>query len=134
MLSCEVEIRVRYAEVDSMGYLHHGNYPLYFEIGRTELIRKLGLSYKEMEDRGVMLPVRDLKINYRNPARYDDLLTVKTTLVRKPAIKLEFEYAIHNQKGELICNAKTTLVFVDAATRRPVRAPEFFNKLLEPHF
>lgn len=134
MLSAEVEIRVRYGETDRMGYLHHGYYPQYLEIGRTELIRKFGLSYKEMEDRGILLPVRDIRINYRQAALYDDLVTVKTTLMEKPLVKLSFEYTMHNSEGELLCDAHTTLVFVDAITRKPIKAPAFFNEIIAPYF
>ncbi|MBN1952361.1 MAG: acyl-CoA thioesterase [Bacteroidales bacterium] len=134
MLTCEVEIRVRYGEVDRMGYLHHGNYPLYLEVGRTELIRQLGLSYKTMEDRGVLLPVRDICINYKQAALYDDLVIVKTVMKEKPMVKLAFDYTIHNTGGDLLCDAHTTLVFVDAISRKPIKAPEFFNQLIAPYF
>jgi acyl-CoA thioester hydrolase len=134
MLTSEVEIRVRYGEVDRMGYLHHGNYALYLEIGRTELIRELGLSYRVMEDQGVLLPVRDLTINYKQPALYDDVVRVKTTLSERPAVKVLFDYTMHNQKGELLCDARTTLVFVNAATRKPMKAPDFFNELMNNYF
>lgn len=125
---------MRYGEVDRMGYLHHGNYPLYFEEGRTELIRSVGLTYKEIEDRGILLPVRDMSIRYFLPAKYDDLLTVKTTLIKKPLVKLEFEYEVNNQAGDLLCDARTTLAIVSAASRKPTRIPAFFDELMIPHF
>lgn len=134
MLTSEVEIRVRYGEVDRMGYLHHGNYALYLEIGRTELIRRLGLSYRDMEDQGILLPVRDLTINYKQPALYDDLVTVKTSLLKRPTVKVIFDYTMHNQNGELLCDARTTLVFVDATTRKPIKTPDFFNELMDSCF
>lgn len=134
MLSSEIKIRVRYGEVDRMGYLHHGNYPLYLEEGRTELIRQLGLTYKAMEDQGILLPVRELSIHYKQAALYDDEVTVRTILTDKPTAKLTFSYTMHNQKGDILCEAQTTLVFVDAKTRRPIRAPEFFDKLISPYF
>jgi acyl-CoA thioester hydrolase len=134
MMTAETRIRVRYGEVDRMGYLHHGNYPLYFEVGRTDLIRQLGLSYREMEDRGVLLPVRDISIRYYNPAFYDDEVLIKTSLVKKPSTRLEFEYQMLNTAGELIAEAKTTLVFVNAENRKPMRVPDFFEKLFAPYF
>ena len=134
MLTSEVEIRVRYGEVDRMGYLHHGNYALYLEIGRTELIREIGLSYRDMEDQGVLLPVRNLAINYKQAALYDDVVMVRTTLSKRPAVKVIFDYTMHNQQGDLLCDARTTLVFVDAASRKPMRAPAFFNKLMDAYF
>lgn len=134
MLSNEIQIRVRYCEVDRMGYLHHGNYALYFEEGRTELIRKLGLTYREMEDKGILLPVRELYIRYFKPALYDDNVTIRTSLIKSPSAKLEFEYKMTNSPGELISEAKTTLVFVDAQLRKPMRVPEFFEKLIAPYF
>jgi acyl-CoA thioester hydrolase len=117
-----------------MGYLHHGNYPLYFEEGRTELIRAIGLTYREIEDRGILLPVRDMNIRYFLPAKYDDILTIKTTLKKKPLVKLEFEYTVSNESGELLCEAQTTLAIVSAMDRKPTRIPAFFAELMAPHF
>ena len=134
MLSNEIRIRVRYGEVDRMGYLHHGNYALYFEEGRTELIRKLGLTYREMEDQGILLPVREFHIHYFKPALYDDEIIIRTSLSKYPSVRLDFDYKMLNSKGELLSEAKTTLVFVDAATRKPMRVPEFFEKLIAPYF
>ena len=117
-----------------MGYLHHGNYPLYFEEGRTELIRSVGLTYREIEDKGIILPVRDMNIKYFLPAKYDDLLTVKTKLVNQPMVRLEFDYEVRNEKGELLCMAQTTLAIVSATTRKPCRIPAFFAEKISPHF
>lgn len=134
MLSNKIRIRVRYGEVDRMGYLHHGNYALYFEEGRTELIRKLGLTYREMEDQGILLPVREFHIHYYKPALYDDEITIRTSLIKYPSVRLEFDYQMINSQGEVLSEAKTTLVFVDAETRKPMRVPEFFEKLIHPFF
>jgi acyl-CoA thioester hydrolase len=117
-----------------MGYLHHGNYPLYFEEGRTELLRSIGLTYREIEDKGIILPVREMAIRYFSPAQYDDLLTIHTTLVKKPTVKLEFDYRVENAGSELICEAQTTLVIVNALNGKPTRIPEFFDSLLRPYF
>src|SRR4051812_34181777 len=93
------EVRVRYSETDQMGVVYHGNYAQYFEMGRVEWLRNLGISYKWMEENGIMLPVVALNINYKKPARYDDLLTVKTILKNQTTVKIEFDYEIHNVAG-----------------------------------
>ncbi|NJM15152.1 MAG: acyl-CoA thioesterase [Bacteroidales bacterium] len=124
-------IRVRYGETDSMGYAHHGNYPLYFEEGRTELIRKLGTDYKYMEEMGILMPVVSLEIKYLAPVYYDDVLTIKTTLLELPVVKIIFEYEITNVKDEVVCRANTMLAFVDAQSRKPIRAPEWFLSLVK---
>ena len=122
----EVKIRVRYKETDKMGVMHHSNYVNFYEVARTELLRERGISYREMEEKGVMLPVREVYMNYISPAYYDDLLTVKIRVAEKPGVKLHFEHEIYNESGELINTGRVILVFVNAETRRPVRAPEWF--------
>jgi acyl-CoA thioester hydrolase len=134
MMTAETRIRVRYGEVDRMGYLHHGNYPLYFEVGRTELIRQFGLTYRELEDRGVLLPLRDISIRYHQPALYDDEVIIRTSLINRPSIRMEFEYQMLNTSGELLSEAKTTLVFVNAETRKPMRVPAFFKEIIDSFF
>ena len=119
----KIQIRVRYGETDQMGVVYHGNYALYLEMGRIEWLRKLGISYKNMEDNGVMLPVVSITINYKKPAGYDDIINVKTQLKDKPSAKIEFEYEITNEKGELLTTASTVLVFIDKKTNRPIKAP-----------
>lgn len=127
----EIQIRVRYGETDQMGVVYHGNYPLYLEIGRIEWLRKLGISYKTMEENGVMLPVVSLTVNYKKPACYDDLINVKTKLKNRPTAKIEFEYEISNEKGEILTTASTILVFVDMKTNRPVKAPDYILDLID---
>lgn len=134
MISSETKIRVRYAEVDRMGYLHHGNYAAYFEQGRTDLIRSLGMSYREIEERGIVMPVRDMNVRYFLPARYDEELIITTSVATRPKVRLEFDYKVHNLSGDLLCEANTTLVFTDSSTRKPVRMPDFFVPLIEPYF
>jgi len=134
MLSAEIKIRVRYGEVDRMGYLHHGNYALFFEEGRTELLRGFGLSYRNMEDEGILLPLREMNIRYIKPVLYDDEVIVETRLVNMPTAKLEFEYFMRNIDGEVLSEAKTTLVFTDAKTRKARRAPQYFLDLISPYF
>ncbi len=134
MVVHETNVRVRYGETDKMGYAYYGIYPQYYEVARTELIRSFGLSYKKLEDEGIMLPVLSLDIKYLKPALYDDLLRIKTKIVKLPSIRIEFEYEVYNQNNELLNIAKTTLVFIDAQTRKPRRAPKDFIINLEKHF
>lgn len=122
-------LRVRYAETDQMGIVYYGNYPQYFEIARTEWLRALGYSYRDMEEQGVMLPVRDLQIRYRAPARYDDLLRVETWVQDKPVRRIRFEHKIFNESESLLTTGAVELVFVDLATGRPVQAPSYLLEL-----
>ena len=127
----EIQIRVRYGETDQMGVVYHGNYPLYLEMGRIEWLRKFGISYKAMEENGIMLPVVSLNINYKKSAGYDDVINVKTQLKNKPTAKIEFEYEITNKSGEVLTTASTVLVFVDMKTNRPTRAPQYILELFD---
>ncbi len=127
----EIQIRVRYGETDQMGVVYHGNYALYLEMGRIEWLRKLGISYKLMEENGIMLPVVSLNINYKKSACYDDVINVKTQLKKQPTAKIEFDYEITNEKGELLTIASTTLVFIDMKTNRPVKAPEYILEAID---
>lgn len=126
----EYKVRVRYSETDQMGVVYHGNYAQYFEMGRVEWLRNLGVSYKWMEDNGIMLPVVSLNINYKKPARYDDLLTVKTIFKSQTSVKIEFDYEIYNEKMELLTIANSVLVFVDMKTTRPTLPPEYVKEKL----
>jgi acyl-CoA thioester hydrolase len=123
-------IRVRYAETDQMGFVHHGNYAQYLEIGRLEWLRELGLSYKEMEEKGTMLPVYSLNLRFIKSAFYDDELTIETTIRNLPTARIEFYYEIFNPKGELITTADTTLIFVDMKSKRPIKCPQYILEKL----
>jgi len=125
MLHKQVKIRVRYGETDAMGVVYYGNYPLYLEQGRTEWLRDMGFSYRELEDSGIMLPVVQLKIDYKASAKYDDEIQVTTALKELPTAKITFTYKIHNQKGQLLCKAETSLVFIDKETGKIRRAPQY---------
>ena len=114
MLSGEISIRVRYAETDRMGLLHHANYLVYFEQGRTELLRSQGLAYRDLEDQGFLLVLTRVQVRYRNPARYDDVLTLRTTLVRTTLVKIEHRYELLRD-GMLLAEGETTLGCVDRA-------------------
>jgi acyl-CoA thioester hydrolase len=112
MLSGEIEIRVRYAETDRMGLLHHANYLVYFEQARTELLRTRGAAYKDLEDQGFFLVIAKIEIKYRSPAHYDDVLTIRTTVTRTTPVRLEHRYEVFRD-GALICEGFTTLACVD---------------------
>jgi acyl-CoA thioester hydrolase len=126
MIVTETKIRVYYQDTDKMGVVYYGNYARYYEIGRTEMIRDLGYSYRQMEEEGIMLPARSLKINYFKSAYYDDLLTVRTIVDTIPKVKFPIKTEIYNEKGELINSGETVLVFFSAKTNKPVAAPKFF--------
>ena len=134
MFVSETQLRVRYAETDKMGYVYYGKYAEYYEIGRTDSIRKFGMTYRRMEDEGIILPVLSFSCKYIRPAYYDDLLTVRTMIKEKPETRLKFEYEIINEQGELINVGETVLVFVDAAARRPRKAPDDFLQQLNQYF
>jgi acyl-CoA thioester hydrolase len=112
MLSGEIQIRVRYAETDRMGLLHHANFLIYFEQGRTELLRSLGVSYKDLEDQGYYLVLTRVEVRYRSPARYDDLLTLRTTVVKTTAVRIDHQYELFRD-GVLLAEGSTTLGSVD---------------------
>jgi acyl-CoA thioester hydrolase len=112
MSSGEIQIRVRYAETDRMGLLHHANYLVYFEQGRTELLRAQGLAYKDLEDQGFLLVLTRAQVRYRRPARYDDLLTLRTIVTRTSTVKIEHRYELFRD-AELLADGETTLGCVD---------------------
>lgn len=126
----DLKVRVRYAETDQMGIVYHGNYVQYFEMGRVEWLRNMGVSYKWMEENGVMLPVVSLTMNYKRPARYDDELTVRTIFKSQESVKIEFDYEIYNQSNELLTTGSSILVFVDVKTGRPTLPPDYIKGLL----
>jgi acyl-CoA thioester hydrolase len=134
MYISETSVRVRYAETDQMGYVYYGNYATYYEIGRVESLRQLGLTYREIEEMGVMMPVLENHSRYLAPARYDDLLRIVTTLREKPGVKIKFEYDIYNGENTLIHKGETVLVFINKGTNRPCRQPPAMEKALERFF
>lgn len=134
MYTSEIKVRVRYGETDKMGYVYYGNYPLYYEIGRTELMRGFGYPYSKIEEMGIMLPVRTLDIKYHKAAKYDDLLTIRTTIKEMPGVKITFYYEVLNEENELLNEGTTMLVFVDENTRKPRKAPDDLLNQLEKYF
>lgn len=134
MYSHNTSFRVRYGETDQMGYVYYGDYAEYFEVGRVEALRSLGFPYRRLEDEGVMLPVHELHVRYHAPARYDDMITVRTIIDALPSVRIHFRYELRNEAGELLTEASTTLVFVDSRTMRPCRAPQHLIDALGPYF
>ncbi len=128
------QIRVRYADVDQMGFVYYGNYATYYEVGRTDAMRELGTSYRIMEQKGVIMPVHSMNCRYYKPARYDDLLTIKTMVREAPTARMKFEYEIYNQNKELLNKGETTLAFVSKETDRPTRIPVWFNDMIKGYF
>ena len=127
----EIEFRVRYGETDQMGIVYHGNYAQYFEVGRVEWLRKFGVSYKQLEESGIMLPVISLDTKFKKSARYDDLIKVKTQLVKMPSATIEFHYEIYNEKNELLATGNTTLVFININKNRPTKCPQYLLDKLQ---
>ncbi len=125
---------MRYAETDQMGYVYYGNYAAFFEVGRVELLRDLGTSYKSLEDEGVMLPVRDFTTRYFRPAKYDQEIFLETRLEEMPGSRITFHYTLKSAEDEVLTTAVITLVFVDMKTQRPMKIPESLAKLMQPHF
>ncbi|HEY5822724.1 MAG TPA: thioesterase family protein [Cyclobacteriaceae bacterium] len=134
MYVSQTQVRVRYGETDQMGYVYYGNYAMYYEVARVESLRQLGLSYKELEDMGVMLPVLENKSKFLSAALYDDLLKIVTTIREKPGVRIKFEYEIFNEAEKLIHQGETLLVFVDKKSGKPCRPPKVFDQILQPYF
>lgn len=127
--------RVRYSETDKMGYLYYGNYAMYFEIGRVEAMRALGMTYRELEDDyKVMMPVMSYTTRYLRPAYYDDLIEIHTRIRTMPERSIKFEGELYNEKNELINAGSVVLAFVSMEDNKRIDAPAFFTDLLKPYF
>ncbi|MDR2123032.1 MAG: acyl-CoA thioesterase [Flavobacteriaceae bacterium] len=135
MIEVTTKVRVRYSETDQMGYVYYGNYPQYFEVGRVELFRHIGMSYKEIEDSGILLPVSDLAVKYVSPARYDDELSITTFVKKLPeGARIFFEYEIKNHEKKLVTTGSTTLYFMDKKTGKILRCPDSILEIMRPFF
>jgi acyl-CoA thioester hydrolase len=132
MYSFETNIRVRYGETDAMGIVYYGTYPLYYETGRTEMMRHLGFTYRKMEEAGIIMPVISMNCRYLKPARYDDLLLIRTIVKKMPETRIVFDYEIYNENQQRVNEGETTLVFIDRDKVRPVKIPPFLKDVLEP--
>ena len=128
MKKSSTKTRVRYSETDQMGVVYHGNYAQFFEMGRTEWLRSLGVTYKDMEMNGIILPVVSLNLTFIKSALYDDILTIHTFLKKEPMVKIEFNYEIKNQLDELICTGSSVLAFIDSKNMKPTRCPDYLLK------
>ena len=126
----KVEVRVRYGETDQMGVVYHGSYVPYFEIGRVEWLRNKGVSYKDMEQNGIALPIVSMHLNYKKPAKYDDLLTIHTKLKSYSGVKIEFDCEIRNENEELLTTAHFILVFVDVNSGKPTTPPQYILDII----
>ena len=130
MLSYDCQIRVWYKHTDQMAICHHSNYICYYEAARSELLRYLGMSFAEVEKRGIMMPILEVQSKYHRPAYSDELLTVRIMLRELPTARINFFYEIYNEKGELLNTGMTQLGFIHSDTRRPCRVPDWFLKLV----
>jgi len=134
MFTHETQVRVRYAETDQMGVVYYGNYATYYEVARVEALRAMGISYREIEESGTMLPVLELKIKYIRPAKYDELLIIKITVPSMPNTRIVFLYEIHNESGALLNKGETTLVFVDMLKNKPCQIPPMIEAVFSKWF
>ena len=134
MFKFDWPIRIRYADTDKMGYAYYGNYATFYEVARVEALRSIGVSYKEMEDEGVMMPVLELKTKYFKPAFYDEEILVRVIIEKRPAVRIHFKYEMYNTNGDQINEGETTLVFVDIQSGKPCKPPENVNLAFDRFF
>ena len=134
MYKAETHIRVRYGETDQMRFVYYGNYAMYYEVARVESLRQLGLTYKELEAMGVIMPVLENHSEFIAPALYDELLKIVVTIPEKPTVRIRFQYEIFNEQNTLIHKGVTLLAFVNRQSGKPCRPPEAFQQVLAPYF
>lgn len=134
MISTTCRLRVRYAETDPMKYVYYGNYATYFEVARVELFRGIGMSYDEIEKRGIWLPVSEYNIKYLKPALYDRELRIEVKVKERPGVRIIFDYEIYNEDDEKLTEASTTLFFLDAEKNKVVKCPDWLMQLMDKHF
>ncbi len=134
MIQDTMQLRPRYGEVDQMGYVYHANYVAYCHQARTELLRKLGLNDKYIEDMDIMMPVISFNIEYKKPAHYDELINITSTIKEMPQTRFYFEFLITNEEGHLLSKANSTVVFVDKESRNPKIVPDFIANKLKENF
>ena len=134
MITHTTQLRPRYGEVDQMGYVYHANYVSYFHQARTELLRTMNINDKVLEDNNIMLPVIETNVKYKNAAHYDELLTINTIVKSLPSTRFKFEFEIKNEDEKTVCTGTSTVVFVNAQTRKPMVAPELIEDALLSHF
>jgi len=132
-MKSELFLDVRYYETDQMGIVHHSNYVRYFECGRTDMLKKVGLPIERIEEAGVMLPVVSVECRYKTPAVLGDTLRIVTSVDEVPRARLVIRNEVYNPSDQLVCEGSVTLGFIDSNTRRPVRCPEMLVKIFEEH-
>ncbi len=132
-ITSETILKVRYSETDQMGVVHHGNYAQYLELARIDWLSRLGISYKSMEENGIMLPVFTLDFKFTKSAFFDDELTVKTSLRKIPTARIIFDFEIFNENRESLTTASATLVFVDSKTRKPIPCPSYLIEKIKSY-
>jgi len=129
------QLRVRYGETDQMGFVYYGVYAQYFEVARVEAIRNLGILYADLErTHHIWMPVMNMQVRYLRPARYDDLLTIETTIPSLPQRDIRFRYEIRNEAGQLLTGALVQLCFLDAKTQKRIDAPSFIVDPLSVYY
>ena len=133
LISFSTQTRVRYKDTDQMGIMHHSNYVVLYETARTEWLREMGLTYAEIERRGIMSPIIEVHTKFLYPAFYDEMLTIKVSMQEMPAARLIIDSEVYNEAGKLINAGSVTLGFMHASTRRPCRAPEWFVQAIEDY-
>lgn len=134
MIQNTTQIRVRYAETDQMGIVYYGNYAQYFEVGRVELLRNIGITYAYIEQNGIFMPVLNLNCQFHAPACYDELLNIETQISELPSTRIHIKYRIYNTQNKLLTSGNTDLAFVSQDTKRPVRCPEFILEKMRVYF
>jgi acyl-CoA thioester hydrolase len=134
MFEHTTKLRVRYGETDQMGYMYYGNYAEFYEVGRVEMLRSLGMTYSGMEESGIMMPVLEMSSKYLKPALYDEEISIKVIMNKMPGVKIHFKYELYNPNDELINTGETLLVFVNMKTNRPCLPPQEFIERLKPFF
>ena len=134
MYATSVKLRIRYSETDKMGFCYYGNYAQFFEVARVEMLRSLGISYKEMEDEGILLPVTHFSVNYLKPAFYDEEILVKCVVNKMPGVRITFNYETLNAKNEKLNDAVTDLIFLNQKLNKPIKPPHYIIDSFKPHF
>ena len=123
MIEFNWKLRARYGETDRMGYVYYGNYAEYFEVARVEMLRAAGISYRDLEDKGVLLPVLEYSVKYFQPIYYDEEFIITIRINELPGVRIVFDYETKNEDGKVVNKAQTTLVFVDKKSGKPVKCP-----------
>jgi len=134
MFEHTTKVRVRYGETDQMGYMYYGNYAEFYEVGRVEMLRSLGLTYSWMESSGIKMPVLEMHCKYLKPALYDEEISIKVIMDKMPGVKIHFRYELYNPNGDLINIGETLLAFINMNTNRPSLPPQDFLDSLKPFF